>query len=210
LIPEPVKIYHITSIENLHKILSCGELLSKHELQKRNMQHNNIAYENIQTKRDRWRVPCGPKGTIHDYVPWMFAPRSPMLCAIHNGRVPNVKGQDNIIYLVSTVERVIREDIPFVFTDGHATVRYTMFYDELHFLNRVNWSVMKGNNWFNTDTQPDRLRQRQAEFLVHGAFPWRMISGIGVIDEYRLELVRNVLREVAHQPPVRVVRKWYY
>ncbi|MBD3884903.1 DUF4433 domain-containing protein [Phormidium tenue FACHB-886] len=60
------------------------------------------------------------RGTLTDYVPFYFAPCSPMLYAIHQGNVPtHSDGQEGVIYLGSTVETVQQANLSFVFTDGH-------------------------------------------------------------------------------------------
>ena len=46
-------------------------------------------------------MPCGPGGTIHDYVAFYFAPRAPMLYAIYKGNVADyTEGQTPLVYLV--------------------------------------------------------------------------------------------------------------
>ena len=210
MIPDPVRIYHITPIEDLSSIISCGGLHSSHKLEALRLKPRSIAYANIQSRRDTWPVPCGSQGTVHDYVPWMFGTRSPMLYAISQGKVPDVVGQGNIVYLVSNVEQVCEYQFSFVFTNGHATMALTNYYEDLIDLNKVNWPLMKSRDWFNTPQNPDRKRQRQAEFLVHDWFPWELVKGIGVIDNYRLELVNSLLRESEHKPIARIMRNWYY
>lgn len=210
MIPDPIRIYHITSISNLPSIISSGGLYSTHALKKRGVLTDSIAYPDIQSRRDVFSVSCGSGGTIHDYVPWMFAPRSPMLYAISHGNVPSVTGQNNIIHLVSTVDRVVEAGCPFVFTDGHATVFASKFYNDFADLDKVDWEVMKLKVWKDTQQARDRKRKRQAEFLVHDWFPWELIAGIAVIDEYRLNLVRGIVRQTTLQPQIKVKRNWYY
>jgi len=49
------------------------------------------------------QVPLAPYGCVADYVPFYFAPRSPMLYKLHKGGVPNYTGgQDPLVYLVSS------------------------------------------------------------------------------------------------------------
>jgi hypothetical protein len=56
----------------------------------------------------------------------------------------------------------------------------------------------------------DKLRRRQAEFLVHQFFPWELISEVAVIDSIVEAQVNQVLTSVAHIPNVVVRRDWYY
>jgi hypothetical protein len=60
---------------------------------------------------------------VADYVPFYFAPRSPMLYKLHKGGVPNyTNGQDPLVYLVSSAEAVAASGASFVFSGGVARV----------------------------------------------------------------------------------------
>jgi ssDNA thymidine ADP-ribosyltransferase, DarT len=100
----PIPIYHITHIDNLESILSEGGLLAYNVMLETQTNYTNIAYENIQDRRATIRVPCGGCGVLHDYVPFYFAPRSPMLYTINRGNVKSyTQGQSTVIHLVSYV-----------------------------------------------------------------------------------------------------------
>jgi hypothetical protein len=207
----PTWLYHITPIENLSAILQSGQLLAKNQLQAQATAHTSIAYEHIQDRRSRITVPCGPCGVLHDYVPFYFAPRSPMLGAIHTGRVEGYNNQASILHLLTTAEQVAAAPVGFVFSDGHATMRYTSFYDTLNVLaEAIDWEIMKAKYWKDTDEDGDRKRRRQAEFLVHQALPWPLIRGIGVINEAVQAQVLQILTQQGQTTPVAVRPHWYY
>lgn len=75
----PIPIYHITHIDNLTSILNLGGLMANSRLRRQRINYLDIAHERIQDRRARTSVPCGAGGVLHDYVPFYFAPRSPML-----------------------------------------------------------------------------------------------------------------------------------
>ena len=113
-------VYHMTHLENLESILQNG-LLSTNEKDRLGIDHKNIANQSIQTRRSVMNVACGPEGTVHDYVPFYFAPRSPMLYAIHCRAVEGCdKQQDEILHFVFKIDDVIQSDLKFVFTNGHS------------------------------------------------------------------------------------------
>lgn len=169
----PLPIYHITHINNLESIISEGGLLAYNAMRTAEIQYTNIAYENIQNRRATFRIPCGAGGVLHDYVPFYFAPRSPMLYAINKGNVPNYsQGQAAVIHLVSSVDYIDAEGLDFVFTDGHAAMTFTDFFDDLNDLGAIDWDVMKSRYWNDTDEDNDRKRRRQAEFLVRNFLHW--------------------------------------
>ncbi|HVV74167.1 MAG TPA: DUF4433 domain-containing protein, partial [Verrucomicrobiae bacterium] len=170
-----------------------------------------IAHQHIKDRRAKKGVPVTPRGFVSNYVPFYFAPRSPMLYTIHHGNVaPYDGGQTKVLHLVSSVKRVLADGYPYCFTDGHAEMGPTLFYNDwkMH-KDKVPWSVMTSNWWNDTADQPDRKRQRQAEFLVRDTFPWGAIESIGVYDE---SVRQEVLKIVAgtNAPSVTVQRAWYY
>jgi ssDNA thymidine ADP-ribosyltransferase, DarT len=195
--PRPIDLYHITHIDNLASIIRCGGLLSNTCLQARNKVVRDISYGNIQDRRATKHVPCAAGGILHEYVPFYFAPRSPMLYTIHKGNVPSYQGgQAAVLHLVTTVEAIEESELVFTFTDGHAVMAYSDFYDDLDDLERIDWRVMKSRRWFDTDNDPNRKCKRQAEFLVYSSFPWDLIQEIGVINQSVQAQVRQILQQV--------------
>lgn len=87
MMPEPVRLFHITAIDNLQAICAAGKLICKNKGAAQGSHYQNIAHAGAQGARADKSVPNPPGGNIHDFVPFYFAPRSPMLSAIHNGRV---------------------------------------------------------------------------------------------------------------------------
>jgi ssDNA thymidine ADP-ribosyltransferase, DarT len=204
-------IYHITHIHNLESIISEGGLLAYNAMRAAGTQYTNIAYENIQDRRARIHVPCGRGGVLHDYVPFYFAPRSPMLYTINKGNVTSyTQGQAAIIHLVSDVLEIEIRGLDFVFTDGHAIMTFTDFFDHLHDLEQLDWNIMKSRQWNDTNEDNDRKRRRQAEFLVHNFLHWELIEEIGVMNSTIKVQAENILQNFTHKPPVIVRKDWYY
>ena len=51
------------------------------------------------------KVTCGPGGVLHDYTPFYFGYRSPMMLKISSGDVPSYDGtQKEMVYLVTDVQ----------------------------------------------------------------------------------------------------------
>lgn len=204
-------IFHITQKDNLRKIVDSGGLIAQSQIQAQQVQYCNIAHSSIQDRRSHTPVPCGPEGYLHDYVPFYFAPRSPMLYAIHMGNVDGcTAGQGDIIYLVTTAQKIASANHPYVFTDGHGIMAMSDFYEDLRYLDEVDWQVMKAKYWNDTNTDPDRKRRRQAEFLVFQKLPWAMIEEITTIDEKMRSHVQGIMSKSKHQPPIKVRSNWYY
>ncbi len=209
--PKKVYIFHITHIENLPRIMAAGGLRCDRLRVQNGEAVMGIAHQRIKDRRAKRPVFVAAKGTLADYVPFYFAPRSPMLYTIHGGNVDGYTGgQKPIVHLVSTVDTAVALGKPWCFTDGHADMAFSNYSDDLKNLDKVDWTVMKSKFWNDTDLAPDRKRRRQAEFLVHESFPWTAILGIGVLDGEIKTRVTQILAENTHRPPVAVKGSWYY
>jgi hypothetical protein len=59
-----------------------------------------------------------------------------------------------------------------VMSDGHPVATLSEIFDDpLEMEERIDWGIMDGKMWANTDSDGDRQRRRQAEFLVHRQVP---------------------------------------
>lgn len=205
-------ILHITHLENLAAIVAAGGLWSNNHRPAAITAPTSIAHAQIQDRRARVLVPCGPGGTLHDYVPFYFGDRSPMLYANHMGQVPtNAVGQRSIVYLVLDAHAVANEGCGWAFTDGHAVMRpLTRYFDRLADTDRLDWTAIRARQWFDTPQDPDRKRRKQAEFLVHRFAPWRLVTEIAVYDAVTQAAVVAALGGASHHPAVAVRRPWYY
>lgn len=204
-------IYHITHITNLRSVFAQGGLCCDKRRTRDGLECRGIAFEHIKERRARRPVPRGPRGTLADYVPFYFAPRSPMLYTIDRGNVPSyLEGQLPIVHLVASAENVQHSELPFVFTDGHADMDYSDFFADLEELENVDWDLMKEVYWHDTPDDGDRKRRRQAEFLVHDFVPWELIEVIGVINREIAAKVSSLLQNQEHRPSVLVRPQWYY
>jgi len=89
-------VFHITHVENLKSIAAVG-LLCDEDMDEEQIEFRSIAYQNIKVQRAATEVPIEPYGTLADYVPFYFAPRSPMLFTISRGNVAGAEGQQGNI-----------------------------------------------------------------------------------------------------------------
>jgi hypothetical protein len=134
-----------------------------------------------------------------------------MLYSIHGGYVEQyVGGQRPVVHLTSSAETIANAGLAFTFTEGHAELAYSSFYEDLVDLNKIDWKVMKSKWWNDTLEDMDRKRRRQAEFLVYDFLPWELVTKIGVIDDRVAERVNEILKGATHRPRVVVEGSWYY
>ncbi len=95
-----------------------------------------------------------------------------------------------------------------MFTEGHADIEFTDFFDDFKDLVKVDWDLMQARYWNDTNDDPDRKRRRQAEFLVHNFFPWDLVSYVGVYDRSVGETVSQIVN--GDIPEIGIQRDWYY
>ncbi|MDE3037104.1 MAG: DUF4433 domain-containing protein [Pseudomonadota bacterium] len=215
------RIFHITALENLPSILETGYLYATNHIP---CDHCSIANEEVQRTRASKPVPLPPHGVIHDYVPFYFAPRSPMLYVNHKGSIQNARPQEEIVHLVTTAQIIEKAELPFVFYDRHAVKALAQPYNDLEHLNKIDWELFfeppPGNGgyaayWHDNPNGSNpkwigRKEVRQAEFLVHKQLPWQLIAGIATIDKDKAEQVEAILKRYKQKTQVVVKREWYY
>lgn len=221
-VPNPVRLFHITAIANLPAICAAGALLSKNAGAAAGINYQNIAHQGAQGARAGRAVPNPPGGLVHDFVPFYFAPRSPMLCAINGGRVANCQWrQGDIVHLEATVDRVTDGNTPFVFYDRNATLAFAQAFTDLENLNAIAWDLLTEQPaldgfckyWQSTlkvERYADRMERRQAEFLAKDRVPLARFVRIGVMDENRAANVRAILATAGVDLQVEVKTDWYF
>lgn len=199
-------LYHMTHITNLPSILKCGGLQAHAAMQVNHLQHQDIANQDVQVRREKTKIPVGKGGILHDYVPFYFAPRSPMLYYLHKQQLQ----QEDIFYFMTSVASIEEAALDFVFTDAHAIRRLTNFYTDPIYLDQIDWQVMMSNYWHDIDEDMSRKARRQAEFLVHQEVPLSACLGFAVFNEQAKAKLEKVLQDSGSVLQVAVRRHFYY
>jgi hypothetical protein len=209
-------LFHFTHERNIPSIVENGVLMSDTMAQAEGCIAIEVGNRDVKDLRRSTEIPVGPGGHPADYVPWYFAPRSPMLFAISKGNVPEYQdGQDPLVYLVTDIKSVVETGRPWVFSDGNCANAITEYSDDLADLAEgadwlVDWAIMKERYWADTMEDPDRRRRRMAEFLVHGFLPWSAVKRI-VVRTHPVSLqVQTALGNLGDRTSVRVNSEWYY
>jgi hypothetical protein len=205
-------IMHFTHIRNLPGILAVGCLQSDNLLERQSIAITEAADPEIKARRRQVRIPFAPFGYVADYVPFYFASRSPMLFKLaRRGVAGYADGQDPLIYLVGTAEAVAEAGLWYLFSDGNCAASVTQLFNDLRHLDAaVDWGVMRARMWSDTADDPDRMRRRMAEFLVHQRVPVRCLAGIAVRTPATRDHVTAILAEHSISLPVRVRPGWYF
>jgi hypothetical protein len=88
----------------------------------------DVGEPSIKVARRQRVVRSSPGGVVADYVPFYFAPRSPMISSNHHGRVATYQaGCERLIHLVTTLERLTEVGLTWVVSDRNAALAYAEF-----------------------------------------------------------------------------------
>jgi hypothetical protein len=203
---------HFTHVRNLPGIVASGCLKADSLVDRTAALQVEAADLKIKAARTQKPVALRPHGVVADYVPFYFAPRSPMLYKLSRGSVPGYSdGQDPLVYLVSTAEAITVSGAACLFSDGNCASGVTQLFDDLGLLDAaVDWEVMRAAMWNNTAADPDRMRRRMAEFLAHQQVIIEHMTEIVVRSATIGQRVEKILAGHHVTLPVRVEPRWYY
>jgi hypothetical protein len=200
-----VSVSHITHIDNLASILQHECLWSDAKRIELGLVNQNIGYSHIKDRRLVRPVNVAAKGTIGQYVPFNFCPRSVMLFVIHKGHQDFKGGQDRVLHLVSDTDTIRLTNEHCFFTDIHADLDYAEQIDDFDRL-----SELDVNRIINDKYWTDFKEEKQAEFLAFESVQWESIHQIGVKSQDIADEVNVLLQDVQHKPEVVVRSNWYY
>lgn len=206
-------LYRIVHVDNIATLLERGGLHAPNATPNDGLVYRTIHNTNVQASRSLRAIPCGPGGTIHDYVPFYFGPLSVMLLNLHTGRVAGYDaGQSPIVYVVSSIERVKAAGRSWIFSDGHGLAALTNWYDDPARLDEVDWDLVSARYWADRPEDNDRKRRKQAEFLVWEHLPWSAVAGIAVLNDAMQARVEAAMAPypIAAGTKALVKRDWYY
>lgn len=207
-IPTRPKLYHITHVDNLASIVRDGELLSDAGLAARGADVATIGMTSIKQRRLALPVSCHPGDHVGDSVPFYFCPRSIMLYLIYRRNHPELAyqgGQEPIVHLEADLRDTVAwaegKGRRWCFTLSNAGARYVEFRADLGRLDEIDWAAVAATDF----RQPAIKERKQAEFLVHGSFPWELVTRIGLHSTTIAIAATSALAIAAHRPRVDVL-----
>ena len=210
--PNIVRVFRIVHIDNVEYLLMHGMFTRNHAQADPN--YINIGDSTLIQQRNDYPVSIDPpNGNLGEYVPFYFGPLSPMLLNIKTGyRGITQRHQREIVYIVCLVNALVEKCHEWCFTDGHAKNSITEFYNDLENLSKVDWNIVGERHWSNTEDDFDRMRRKQAEFLIKNHMPVNCISSIVVLNEAKKTFVEEIITRLGLEIPVQVNpnNKFYY
>lgn len=172
----------MTHIENIPHILQNGITHTTSEYA--NPDFVPIGDGSLITTRNKFILNNGTR--LGEYIPFYFGVRTPMLYVVQNGfNLVAPTSAENIVYCVSSVQKIIDLQLDFVFTDGHAVDGFSSQYtvadiqniDTILDKNAINAKYWKDEN------DLDKKRRKEAEFLVLGDISLHAILGYITYNE---------------------------
>jgi hypothetical protein len=209
--PVPTAVVHFTHVNHLASIVEHG-LIADSTARAEGLLEVEVGNVGIKEARHRRIVPIAPYGVVADYVPFYFAPRSPMMFAIEQGTVPTYAGGcDDLVYLVTTAERLLESGSPVLFTDRNAVLAVASFVPTLGEADDlIDWPLMQERYWRSTEDYPDRRERRMAECLVHNQVLWDAFSRVVTRNRRGAALAQSTFDSLAIDTPVTVRSDWYF
>jgi hypothetical protein len=205
--PDKALIFRIVHRENVPRAIKRG-LYSRNSAAAKH-KYVEIGNTELIEKRRHREVGCAPWGTLSDYVPFYFTPFSPMLYNIKTGyngiqKRPN----PDIIIFVSSLHKLRKLDVPFIFTDRHAYLKFARFTSDLKNLDWIDWEILQKRDFKKDDV--DKFDRYQAEALVHNHVPTGALLGVVCYNNEVRDEVTAIAGE--NEVKVKVISQpgWYF
>jgi hypothetical protein len=208
VIPDKIWLYRITHRDNLPHILQHGLVTAEH--QDSNPDFVSIGNRTLIEVRSEKKVTVPPYGHLSDYIPFYLGPHSPMLLQIITGRGVPKRTQEEIIYLISSLDSLKAFNCQYCFTDGHARDGMTSFYFRDEDFDKIDWNMVKQKQWADREEDYDRQRRKQAEVLVHDKVPVEALEAIVVKGEETFNFAQQQVTLANLAIKVLISPKHYY
>jgi hypothetical protein len=201
-------------VANLAAITSENKLFSDAAMVKQGGPPASIGMGKIKRRRlEELTIDCNAGDYVGEYVPFYFCPRSVMLYLLHMGNHPDIThkgGQGPIVHLEADLETVVewanRKGRKWAFSLSNAGARYTQFRNDLADLDELDWPAIMNNDF----RSPDVKESKQAEFLLHESFPWKLVERIGVHSNATAQRVAGAMSPTRNLPVIEIKKEWYF
>jgi hypothetical protein len=207
--PESAFIFRITHVDNVAWILRHG----LHSARSRILDPDFVeigSHELIEKQKDH-EVPIPPGGVFSDYVRFYFTPWSIMLYNVKTG-YHGITQRDNreVAILVSSLHKVSKMGLKFVFTDQHAYGKESTAFNDLNHLDEIDWDLLRAKDFRNDPEDPGKKGRYQAEALVHRKVPVEAILGITCYDASVQARLTSAAQQAGVRTPIKVLPNWYF
>jgi hypothetical protein len=207
--PEKALIFRITHRDNLPCILANG--LHCRNSNRIDSNFVSIGNADLITNRHFHSVPIAPGGNLSDYIPFYFTPLSIMSLNINTGyRGVRQRPNEEIVILVSSLRKLEKDGIRFLFTDRHAYLRYACYYDHLNDLCKIDWTILQNRDFRRDAENPEKTDRYQAEALVHRHLPTSSLLGIACCNTIERNNAQKLAANAGVSLSIISQRGWYF
>ncbi len=163
-------------------------------------------------KRTRHAVRVPPGGTLADYVPFYFTPRSPMMMNIRTGWKAIVKRPNTeIAVLVSSCRAMTLSKVTMLYTDRHAYTAMARWSSESADLaTMIDWNILQRHDFASSEDYPDKMERYMAEALAYHHVPTDALLGIGCVDASLKSAIEAQVSAAGVAIRVVVRPEWYF
>lgn len=179
---EKTYLFRMTHVENIQHILQHG--ITHSTSANANPDFVPIGDGSLIATRNDFLLQNGRR--LGEYIPFYFGVRTPMLYVVQNGfNMVAPTPAENIVYCITSVQKIIDQQLEFVFTDGHAVDGFTTQYTVAAIPNIdsiLDWKAIRAKYW-RDDNDLDLKRRKEAEFLVLGDIASEAILGYLTYNE---------------------------
>jgi hypothetical protein len=180
----------MTHIENIPHILQHG--ITHSNSANSNPKFVPIGDASLISTRNNILLNNGKR--LGEYIPFYFGVRTPMLYVIQNGfNMVAPTPAENIVYCMTSVQKIIDLQLEYIFTDGHAVDGFTSQFttQDIDNLDHIlDWTAIRAKYW-RDENDLDLKRRKEAEFLVSGDISISAILGYCVYNQNSYNKIIN-------------------
>jgi hypothetical protein len=207
--PDKAFVFRIIHRDNLAWILTHG--IHCRSAAMVNPAYVDIGNPELISKRNGRAIPIPPGGTLSDYVPFYFTPRSPMLLNIKTGyNGIRQRGNEEIVILVSTLYKIRDHPLNFIFTDRHAYLQTAVFSSDMDGLSAIDWTILQNSDFKRDNDDLGKFERYQAEALIHQHLPTDALLGVACVNEDVAGQLRAQIAAAGLALKVAVTPGWYF
>jgi hypothetical protein len=199
-------LFRMTHIENIPHILQHG--ITHPSSSNANPEFVPIGDRTLISTRNDFLLNNGRR--LGDYIPFYFGVRTPMLYVVQNGfNTVTPTPAENIVYCISSVQKIVEHHLDFVFTNGHAVDRFTTQYtpaDIINIDNIIDRKALMAKYW-RDENDLDLKRRKEAEFLVLGDIAIEGLLGFLV---YNQNALNRMIKFGADTEKVHIKSDYYF
>lgn len=201
-----IYLFRMTHIENIPHILQNG--ITHSTSMNSNPDFVPIGDNSLINTRNDFKLDNGR--LLGEYIPFYFGVRTPMLYVVQKGyNMVLPTPAEKIVYCISSVQKIIDQQLDFVFTDGHAVDGFSSQYTlaDIQNINTILDKNAINAKYWKDENDLDLKRRKEAEFLVLNDIPNESILGYITFNE---DAKNKVISFGAEEVKVHIRSTYYF